>query len=415
MMRETSPELDWIDRQQDRMLDRVQKWASIHSGTYNRGGLARMAEELSHAFGAIADQAQFIDLPAMEAVGSDGQLGEVPLGQALSLTRRPHASQRVLLSIHMDTMHDADRPLPASRLEQDKLFGPGVADAKGGLAVMLTALEAIEQSETATDLGWEVLINPDEELGSPGSAEALREAARRNDVALIFEPTLPDGNLVSERGGAGNFTVVVHGRAAHVGREYDSGRSAIAAISELITQLEALNQDEDEVTVNVGRVEGGTVPNVVPDLAIARFNIRYTEAKQQQAIQDRLQHIVDAFSQRDGILAHLHGGVTAPVKPLDPSTQQLLDHVLSCGEDFGLELGHRTSRGVCDGNRLAAAGLPTLDTLGVRGGGMHTAGEYMLIDSLPERAKLTALLLLRLARGELACPPRTNAASDAPA
>jgi len=416
-MRETRPELDWIDRQPDRMLDRVQKWASIPSGTYHRGGLARMAEELSQAFGEIADTCEFIDLPPMEAVGSDGQLAEVPLGQALLLTRRPTASRRVLLSNHMDTIHRGDLQLVEPRLEQDKLFGPGVADAKGGLAVMLTALEAIEQSDQADDLGWEVLINPDEEIGSPGSVGLLHEAGQRNDLGLVFEPTMLDGSLVSERGGSGNFALVVHGRAAHVGREFESGRSAISALTELIGKLESLNDEDAGVTVNVGQLEGGTAPNLVPDLAIARFNIRYSEPGQQQAVRDRLESIVETFSERDGILAQLHGGVTAPVKPLDGPTRQLLDHVVGCGSKLGLDLAQRATRGVCDGNRFAAAGLPTLDTLGVRGGGMHTVGEYMLVDSLTERAKLTTLLLSKLAAGELAWPARdhAHAVSDAPA
>jgi glutamate carboxypeptidase len=415
MMRDDRHELAWIDHQRDRMLDRLQKWASIHSGTHNRGGLARMAEELSQSFGELADSVDFVDLPAMQAVGSDGQLAETPLGQALVLTRRPQAPRRVLLCIHMDTIHSTLHPLPEPRVEQNRLFGLGVADAKGGLSVMFTALEALERSDLADEIGWEVIINPDEEIGSPGSVSLLREAAQRNDLGLVFEPTMPDGSLVSERGGSGNFTLVMHGRAAHVGREYERGRSAIQALAELVGELEALNERWDGVTVNVGQIEGGTAPNVVPDLAIARFNVRYSEPAQEQAIEQQLKTWIESYSQRDGILAQLHGGVTAPVKPLDEPTEQLLNHVVNCGQVLGLELTHRATRGVCDGNRLAAAGLPTLDTLGVRGGGMHTPEEYMLIDSLTERAKLTALLLLNLAAGELVWPSRGNAASDAPA
>lgn len=413
MTSDTFPELAWIDDQREQLLDRLQKWASLHSGTLNRGGLARMTEELAQSFAGLEAEVDRIDLPPMRMVDADGDMTDTPLGQALSLVKRPDAPRRVLLCIHMDTIHAADRELAPPTIDQDKLYGPGVADAKGGLVVMLAALQALEQSDAAENIGWEVLINPDEELGSPGSAGLLKEAAGRNDVGLVFEPTMPDGSLVSARGGSGNFTLVIRGRAAHVGREYEAGRSAVAALAELIGQLEALNEEVEGVTVNVGRVDGGIAPNVVPDLATAKLNVRYQELGQEQAIEGRLQQMVDRVNQRDGLKAELHGGITAPVKPLDEPMRTLLDHVTNCGRDLGMELNYRETRGVCDGNRLAAAGLPTLDTLGVRGGGMHTPNEYMIIDSLTERARLTALLLLRLARGEIDWPtrPRTTNAT----
>lgn len=415
MNQTTLPELAWIDDQAEAMLDRLQKWTTIHSGTLNRGGLARMAEELAQTFSELAEPVELIDLPPMRMVDADGDMTDTPLGQALSVVKRPTAPRRVLLCIHMDTIHSPDRELAAPERHGGKLFGPGVADAKGGLVVLLTALQALERSELAANVGWEVLINPDEELGSPGSLHVLQEAAARNDIGLVFEPTMPDGSLVSARGGSGNFTVLIRGRAAHVGREYQEGRSAVAAMAELIGKLEALNDEVAGVVVNVGRVEGGIAPNVVPDLATARFNLRYDEPGQEARIEARLHKLIDQVNERDGLKAELTGGVTAPVKPLDDATRTLLDHVTACGREIGLKLAHRETRGVCDGNRLGAAGLATLDTLGVRGGGMHTPGEYMLVDSLTERAKLTALLLLRLAGGELDWPAKPNATTDASA
>jgi glutamate carboxypeptidase len=412
MMRETAPELDWIDGRGERMLDRLQKWCSIHSGVMNRAGLARMAEELAQSFAELGEEPELVDLPAMRMVDADGEMTDKPLGQALSLVKRPNAPRRVLLCIHMDTIHSPDRTLPTPELHGGKLYGPGVADAKGGLLVMRTALEAFEQSPLADQLGWEVLINPDEELGSPGSAGLLKEAAGRNDIGLVFEPTMPDGSLVSARGGSGNYTVVVRGRAAHAGREYEEGRSAVAALAELIGQLEALSEQADGLIVNVGRIEGGVAPNVVADLAIAKFNIRYSEPGHEQWIEDRLHGLIEPINQRDGLKVDLYGGMTAPVKPLDEPTRTLLNHVTACGQEIGLELTARETRGVCDGNRLAAAGLPTLDTLGVRGGGMHTPDEYMLVESLTERAKLTTLLMLRLAGGELDWPTKPGAANE---
>jgi len=405
-------ELAWVDQQQERMLDRLQKWVSIHSGSLNRGGLARLAEELREALAVLEAPIETVELPPMRMLGADGELIDTPLGRALSLVKRPEAARRVLLVIHMDTVHPADREVAPPRLQGEKLWGPGVADAKGGLVVLLTALEALERSELADQLGWEVLINPDEELGSPGSAGLLEAAARRNDVGLVFEPTLPSGAMVSSRGGSGNFSVAVHGRAAHVGRAYHEGRSAVAAMAELVGRLEGVAAELSGVTVNVGRIDGGTAPNVVPELATSHFNVRYQEAGQEEAIQRRLEEVVATLDQREGLSAELHGELTAPVKPLDGGTQQLLEHAMACGQQLGLSMDHSSTGGVCDGNRLAAAGLATLDTLGVRGAGIHSHEEYMLVDSLAERAKLTALLLLRLASGELAWPERSRVEPD---
>ena len=138
--------------------------------------------------------------------------------------------------------------------------------------------------------------------------------------------------------------------------------------------------------------------NVVPDLAIARFNLRVENAAQQKSAEEHLRRLTAEICARDGIELQLHGGFTAPPKPLDGPTLRLFEQVAACGRELGLSLSWRPGGGVCDGNRLAAAGLPTVDTLGPRGGNLHSDREYLLLDSLVERAQLTALLLMELAR-----------------
>jgi glutamate carboxypeptidase len=279
------------------------------------------------------------------------------------------------------------------------LSGPGVADAKGGLVVMLTALRALERSSVASKLGWEVALNPDEEIGSPGSSRLLEEAAKRNHFGLVFEPSLPDGSLVGARKGSGNFTVVVRGRAAHAGRDFHLGRSAILTLADFITKLDASQSDFPGVTINCGRIEGGGALNIVPDLAIGRFNVRVTSAEDQSAVKRRINDLVQQASQRDGISVKLHGGFHSPPKPLDPKSSKLFDLAVACGKELGLNLQIHPSGGACDGNRLASAGLPVIDTLGPRGGNLHSDQEYLVIESLAERAKLTAMVLMQLAFG----------------
>jgi glutamate carboxypeptidase len=391
--------LAWIDGQLPVMRERVIRWCAINSGTFNLAGLERMAAELKRDFAVLGGDVREEALAPTVTIDEQGRETRVPLGKALRILKRPAAPLRVLACIHMDTVYAADHPFQAvTQVDDNTLRGPGVADAKGGLAVMLTALEALERSADAGRIGWEVLINPDEEIGSPGSAPLLDRAARENHVGLVFEPTLPGGAMADRRRGVGNFTFVVRGRAAHAGRDFDSGRNAVVAAAELATRLHALNGAElPGLTVNVGRLEGGSAANVVPDLAVCRVNVRTTLPSDEPVIRAKLDELVTTISSRDGITVELHGGFTAPPKIPDQRTKALMAHVDACGRALGLAIEWRPSGGACDGNRLAAAGLPTIDTLGPRGGGIHSPGEFLLVDSLGERAKLAALLLLKFA------------------
>ncbi len=414
-----TPILDWIEGQQSRMAGLVERWARINSGSINLDGLAEMARELMAAFAVLGGRAELVDLAPRLSVDPAGEFHETPLGQALRITKRPDAPRRVFLGIHMDTVFGRDNPFQdVSHVDAQTLNGPGVLDAKGGLAVMFVALEAFEQCPAAGEIGWEVLINPDEEIGSPGSAHLFAECAARNHIGLVFEPTLPDGTLAGHRGGSGNYTAVVRGRSAHAGREFNKGRNAIEAAADLVARLAALNSVRDAPAspsgiVNIGAITGGGPVNVVPGLAICRFNIRARDRAKLQHLAEQAEAAAEIVRQRDGISVELHGGVTSWPKLMDPPTLELFNHVRDCGEALGIDVRWQDTGGVCDGNKLAAAGLPTIDTLGPRGGGMHSEQEYLRLDSLTERAKLAALLLMRLAAGELPWPERRQSSAVA--
>jgi glutamate carboxypeptidase len=246
-----------------------------------------------------------------------------------------------------------------------------------------------------------VLVNSDEEIGSPGSGCLIEECARRVQLGLVFEPTLPDGHLVSSRKGSGSFSIRVRGRSAHAGRDFHHGRNAIVSAASIATQLHGLNGLWPEMTLNVARIEGGGPTNVVPDLAIVRFNIRYSDPSSEPEILQALETIV-AQSGSEGIQVLLHGQFSSAPKVLDERGERMLEAVRDCGLELGLDLHWQPSGGACDGNRLAACGVPNVDALGVRGGRIHSPEEFVLLDSLTERAKLTALFLMRLADGEFA-------------
>ena len=394
--------LVWIESQAQVMRQRVITWCDINSYTFNLEGIAMVGEAVSHVLKSLGAKIEWIDLPPAESIDSRGKVEQRKLGCAMRATKRADSKKKVFLGIHLDTVYPPEQGfLRVEKLNENVLRGPGVIDAKGGLVVMLTALEALERSSIASEIGWEVILNPDEEIGSPGSAHLFVEAARRNDVGLVFEPAIGEGNLVDERKGTGNFTVIVHGRAAHAGRDFAAGRNAIATLAEMVVKLHALNGTMPGVIVNVGKIEGGGALNVVPDLAIARMNVRTTVPEDETHVREAIESVVAQFADRDGIRIELHGSITSPPKILDVKTKQLLDSILACARELGLNVTSQPSGGASDGNKLAASGLPVIDSMGPRGGKLHSPEEFLYLDSLVERAKLTAMVLAEIAFGKL--------------
>jgi glutamate carboxypeptidase len=383
------------------MLAQVERWAAISSGTTNLAGLKRIASELADAFSCLPGEVALIDPDPVETIDAKGKVNSIERGQNLRVIVRPEAPLRVLLTGHMDTVFSADHPFQAVRWrEEGVLNGPGTADMKGGIAVMLAALKAVEASELAPQLGYDVLLNSDEETGSHGSSRIIAELARNKAAALTYEPALPDGTLAGARPGSGNFSITIHGTAAHAGRNPEEGRNALLAAADLSLRLAALRHDG--LKVNPARIDGGGLNNVVPDLAILRVNMRPETPDARDGSLASLQQIIAQIEAEHGVHIHVHGGFNRPPKPLDDRTKKLFHLVQHCGQDLGLDISWRPTGGVCDGNNIAACGVPVVDTMGPRGGAIHSDEEFLIVDSLSERAQLSALTLMRLAaRGGL--------------
>lgn len=405
-MQRYSPFLDSLSAQSSAMRDLVLAWVRIPSGSYDVAGLARMAGELKTSFSALGAACEEIALRPQASIDARGRPCFLPLGKALRFRKRPDAPLRVFLGIHYDVVYgETGEVTPTIRLEGEVLHASGAADAKGGLVILLKALETLEASPFAAGLGWEVLLNPDEELGSPGSLPLLNEAAARNHLGLLFEPCLPDGSLVGARKGSGNFTAVMRGRAAHAGRDPHLGRNAVHALAGFIVALDAFGKERSGLNVNVGKLEGGGPVNRVPDLAIARFNLRARDRADMAAAEEFLRAQTSAFAAREGYALEIQGGFASPPKPLEGPGLGLLEAVAACGVQLGMDLKWQPSGGVSDGNKLSAAGLANVDTMGARGGNIHSPAEFLDLGSLAERARLTALILMRLGAGEMTWPP----------
>ena len=382
------------------MLAQVEAWSAINTGTRNLAGLAVQAEALATAFAGLPGAIDLVEPAPIEAVAPDGTVQPQGHGCHLVLRVRPQASRRLLLTGHMDTVFAADHAFQGQQwLDDTTLNGPGVADMKGGLAVILAALTAFEASPAAARIGYDVLVNSDEETGSLSSATLIAELAQDKAAALTYEPSaLPDGTLAGARGGSGNFSAVVTGRSAHAGRNPSWGRNAIVAAADLALRLKAM--ESASLSINPARIEGGGANNVVPDHAILRFNIRPRETLDAERFDHAIYGVCREVELEHEVTVRLHGGITRPPKPLTPAAEALFGLVRDCGAALGQSIAWQASGGVCDGNNIAAVGVPVVDTMGVRGGAIHSDEEYLIVPSLAERVALSAVVLHRLAGGE---------------
>ena len=381
------------------MRAQVEQWAAINSGTGNLAGLAQVAALLADTFAPLPGVVRLVDPAPEESVLPNGSTRSIQRGQHLHLNVRPQANRRILLTGHMDTVFPVDHAFQSLReIEPGVINGPGTADMKGGIAVMLAALKAFETSSDASALGYDVIINSDEETGSASSAALIADLARGKIAALTYEPAaLPDGTLAGARPGSGNFSFIVTGKSAHAGRNPEDGRNALLAAAALALDLAALKAPG--MTVNPAKIDGGGPNNVVPDHAVLRVNLRPATPGIEAHAKAAIDRIVASIAAAHDVHIHTHGSFGRPPKLMDAKAEALFTLVKQCGADLGQQITWKASGGVCDGNNIAACGVPVVDTMGVRGGAIHSSDEYLIVDSLAERAMLSALTLHRIATG----------------
>jgi glutamate carboxypeptidase len=205
--------------------------------------------------------------------------------------------------------------------------------------------------------------------------------------------------LAGARPGTGNFSLIVSGRAAHAGRNPEDGRNAIVAAADIAVRLAALKRPG--LSVNPARIDGGGPNNIVPDRAVLRVNLRPAETADEGEARAAIARIVSEAERAHDVAIHIHGSFGRPPKPIDAKAERLFELVKACGAELGQPIAWQSTGGVCDGNNIAACGVPVVDTMGVRGGNIHSADEFLIVESLAERAQLSALVMLRLAAGAL--------------
>lgn len=368
------------------------RWADINSGSGHLAGLDRMRAALREEF-------EMIPGTATEELPCEGTAA------ALRVSLRPEAKTRILLSGHFDTVYEENDPFQRCRwLDAARLNGPGVTDMKGGIVTMLAALQAFEQTPHAAKIGWDVLLTPDEETGSHGSRYLFRAAPERTQFALVFEPARPNGDIVQSRKGTGGAVATCRGRAAHAAKVPNDGRNAILALSEFLLAVNQLPAELPGVLLNVANIRGGTVAtNVVPDFAEAEIDLRITTAADRERLLARLEALAAEVNARDGFSLELKTRFNRPPKESLPAEAKLFPEWQRAARDVGLApFTWVHTGGASDGNFLSVAGLPCLDGLGPIGDGLHSNREFVVVPTIAERAQVVALVLHRLASGEIA-------------
>lgn len=387
-----------IAEQHDALVATLAHWVAIPTGFNNTPGLDELRGIVTLRLEALGARTTLIPGDPRPAWLGEGRMASDVIPPVAVCRREIRASAdgqpKVLIAGHLDTVFDPRGQFREMSIAADgkTAIGPGVVDMKGGILIAITALEALEAA--GVSLPWTFLFNSDEETGSFHSDRALRAQAKLHTIGLAVEPCLPGNGLAIARKGSGQFFIETCGRSAHAGRDFFAGVSAVYALGDVLTKLAALSDKAREISVNVGPLRGGEATNIVPDAAALWGNARFPT----NALGDEVARALDAMSTRSGELpgVTVHRAFARPAKPETTATRALAEQIRATARDLGESLTFASTGGVCDGNNLQDAGLPTIDTLGVRGGDLHKTSEWVELDSLVDRAQLFACLMLRL-------------------
>lgn len=360
----------------------LQRIVDINSGSGNTAGLEAVRQVL---------------MPELEALGLDATSHDLGDGHRLLSASVPGEEPDLLLMGHIDTVFEPDSPFQTFKSDGDDLRGPGIIDMKAGVVLMLDVLKALSPAERARVL---VLLNDDEEVGSPYSRPLVLDVTRDIRAGLVFEPGLPDGAVVTSHSGVVWLTLVVEGRAAHAGLEPEKGINACVELAHKLVRVAALGDKARKLSVNVGTVDGGTKPNVVCERAVSRIDIRYVEPDDRERTLAALRTITNGMTVDNPLLgigptADLSVDIVVPSMP-PASTDRLFGLLQTAGAAVGQEVRGSHVGYASDANGLTETGMDLLVGVGPYGGGMHTENEFLSVATYGERLALVNALMAEI-------------------
>ena len=376
--------LSWCRKHLDEMCALLEEVVLINSHTANKAGVDAVGRVFRRELEAIGLKVDTMPEP------DHGDL-------LIASSQAARDSGNLMLCGHMDTVFPADSSFNWFRVQDGKCFGPGVADMKGGLVAALYALKLLAEEGLLHDIALKFLLNSDEETGSPVSGPLIRELATQSSAALVFECGGDKGQVVTGRKGKLGLRLEVTGQAGHAGYPGAIKASALLELAHKIIALEDLNGLTPGLTLNVGRAQGGSAPNVIAERAEALIDIRLPDAESETELNEEIERIVSAVQVR-GTSSVISPTSGRPAMEASQANLDLFARLKPIAAGLGIELDHEYRGGVSDANYIAAQKTPVLDGLGPVGGNDHSELEFINQHSLAERAALTALLMASLAQ-----------------
>jgi glutamate carboxypeptidase len=309
------------------------------------------------------------------------------------IARWGEGSGGILLLHHMDTVFPLGtlNKMPFIQKE-DKTFGPGVLDMKGGVAVSLSVIRQLQEQKQMPARPVIALFTSDEEIGSDSSRELIEKLARESVLVLVLEPGLVDGALKVWRKGVGEFLVKVQGRASHAGGAHEEGRNAIQEMAHQILVIQNMTDYSKGTTLNVGVIRGGTASNVVPAECQAEVDYRVLVPEEAERVNAAMMSL---RPMTPGTSITVTGGLNRPPMPNDDVMKKTFEKASVLSEGIGMKLKSGGTGGGSDANFIAPLGVPVLDGLGTVGEGYHSEREFMYTESLSSRVALVAELIRR--------------------
>ena len=366
----------------DAMLEGLNDWVACESPTYDPAAVNRM-----------------MDLAARDCALMGARIERIPgrmgLGDSVRATfPHPKAGEPGILILgHLDTVHPvgvlAKNPL---RREGDRAYGPGICDMKGGNYLTLEAIRQLMRAGVETPLPITFLFTPDEEIGTPSVRDLVEAEAARAKAVLVPEPGHTGGGVTSGRYAIARFEIATTGKPSHAGARLSEGRSAIREMCKRIIEIEAMTTED--CTFSVGVLHAGQWVNCVSSHAEAQV---LSMAKRQEDLDRGVEAMLALAQPQAEVTFEVRRGVTRPVWEPDAGTMKLVEMAEALHKAVGMEFRHISSGGGSDGNFTGAMGVPTLDGLGVEGGGVHTLGEYIEVPTLAARGRVMAGLLAGIA------------------
>lgn len=365
---------------QPEMLDILKQAVELESPSDNKPAIDRLGAFLKQQFETAGGSVQFVS----QQDAGDHLKAEFPGG-----TGKP-----VLLLGHFDTVWPLGtlEKMPF-RVHDGRAFGPGVYDMKAGIVMMLFALRALRESG-ARHRPVIVLLDTDEEVGSPTGRPLVEATAKGCEAVLVLEPSQTiQGFLKTARKGVGDFVVRVRGQASHAGVDFDKGHSAILELSRQLLEISKFTDVARGITVNPGVISGGTRTNVVAAEAVAEVDVRIARMADGAELERKF------FSLKPfdpGCTIEVSGGINRPPMERTAGTIRLFEIAKEQAAALGMSMNEASTGGGSDGNFTSALGIPTLDGLGAVGEGAHAANESILVEELPKRTALLASLIRSL-------------------